>query len=391
MQVCSLRVLYYPHASRYYCIAAHKVIHTVFYCIAEARFSRRNPSSLLLCVTIRLVLQNDTYSPTFTFLSMVNYSTIKPLNMPIHHTWVLPQRNAERGAKKQHQQHQSRFVSKAFPFHALPQMAGNPVFLSAREKHARSCEMRLDWEQQRRREKKYTNTTKEVTNIIGEYIPQILIGASSSRRLGCAKNKSLDVRHSCRISASDNCTCFPGLALLTSNNLAMISSSVPLSIILLLSCSCSYSSGSLSSFRVPWLIRFHVLSPLFLFSPQILLPLEAPHLLPRLQVQHPPTLRKTELRGRQNKPTELLLQRTSPPRARATSEDEQRARDDTTAAGRSRHAHSAQDTVLWPGLWERRWWAAGYVLGTRAGAPGRCCPDDLSPLPLTENKHWKLL
>ncbi len=76
----------YPHASCYYCIAAHKVIHTVFYCIAEARFSRRNPSSLLLCVTIRLVLQNDTYSPTFTFLSMVNYSTIKPLNMPIHHT-----------------------------------------------------------------------------------------------------------------------------------------------------------------------------------------------------------------------------------------------------------------------------------------------------------------
>jgi hypothetical protein len=76
----------YSHASCYYCIAAHKVIDIVFYCIAEARFPRRNPSSLLLCVTIRLVLQNDTYSPTFTFLSMVNYSTIKPLNMPIPHT-----------------------------------------------------------------------------------------------------------------------------------------------------------------------------------------------------------------------------------------------------------------------------------------------------------------
>jgi hypothetical protein len=33
-------------------------------------------------------------------------------------------------------------------------MAGNPMFLSAREKHARSCEMRLDSEQQRRRKKK---------------------------------------------------------------------------------------------------------------------------------------------------------------------------------------------------------------------------------------------
>jgi hypothetical protein len=33
-------------------------------------------------------------------------------------------------------------------------MVGNLMFLSAREKHARSCEMRLDWEQQRRREKK---------------------------------------------------------------------------------------------------------------------------------------------------------------------------------------------------------------------------------------------
>jgi hypothetical protein len=47
-----------------------------------------------------------------------------------------------------------------------------------------------------------------------------------------------------------------------------------------------------------------------------LLPLEAPQLLPPLQVQHPPILRKTELRGRQNKTTELLLQRTSTARAR---------------------------------------------------------------------------
>ncbi len=139
----------YPHASCYYCIAAHKVIHTDFYCIAEARFSRRNPSSLLLCVTIRLVLQNDTYSPFyFSFYGELQYYQAS------QHAHTCPKETPKGGQKKQHQQHQSRFVSKAFPFHALPQMVGNLMFLSAREKHARSCEMRLDWEQQRRREKK---------------------------------------------------------------------------------------------------------------------------------------------------------------------------------------------------------------------------------------------
>jgi len=65
----------------------------------------------------------------------------------------------------------------------------------------------------------------------GDYnLPQILIGASSSRRFGCARKMSLDARHSCRISASESCTCLPGLPLRTSRSLVMMSSSVVVSI-----------------------------------------------------------------------------------------------------------------------------------------------------------------
>ncbi len=128
-----------------------KVIHTDFYCIAEARFSRRNPSSLR---------DNTTSSAKWHLLSNFYFSFYGELqyyqaSQHAYTSYLSPSPKKHRkGGKKQHQQHQSRFVSKAFPFHALPQMAGNPVFLSAREKHARSCGMRLDWEQQRRRKKK---------------------------------------------------------------------------------------------------------------------------------------------------------------------------------------------------------------------------------------------
>ncbi|EHA8591585.1 hypothetical protein COCNU_scaffold084446G000010 [Cocos nucifera] len=50
------------------------------------------------------------------------------------------------------------------------------------------------------------------------------MGASSSRRLGCCIKISLDTRHSCRISASESCTCFPGLLPLTSRSRCMIPS-----------------------------------------------------------------------------------------------------------------------------------------------------------------------
>ena len=43
------------------------------------------------------------------------------------------------------------------------------------------------------------------------YSPQILSGASSSRRIGWLKNISRDFRHSPLISASVSCTFFPGL------------------------------------------------------------------------------------------------------------------------------------------------------------------------------------
>lgn len=46
---------------------------------------------------------------------------------------------------------------------------------------------------------------------MGKTSPQILIGASSSRRLGCWRKISLDTPQSCRISDSESCTCLPGL------------------------------------------------------------------------------------------------------------------------------------------------------------------------------------
>lgn len=45
----------------------------------------------------------------------------------------------------------------------------------------------------------------------GVYSPQILSGASSSRRIGWLKKISRDFKHSPRISASVSCTFFPGL------------------------------------------------------------------------------------------------------------------------------------------------------------------------------------
>lgn len=63
-----------------------------------------------------------------------------------------------------------------------------------------------------------------------EALPQILMGASSSSRLGCMRKISLEVVHRFRISASVSDTCFPGLPFLTSKSLPMMSSSVASSI-----------------------------------------------------------------------------------------------------------------------------------------------------------------
>jgi len=90
----------------------------------------------------------------------------------------------------------------------------------------------------RKRGKKRKDKTRDKTFVLnacraggeGDNLPQILIGASSSRRFGWARKMSLDARHSCRISASDSWTCFPGLALRTSSSLSMMSSRVVLSI-----------------------------------------------------------------------------------------------------------------------------------------------------------------
>lgn len=54
-------------------------------------------------------------------------------------------------------------------------------------------------------------------------IPQILIGASSSNKLGCCKKISLETAQSWRISDSDSCTCFPGRPRTSSNRLIMSS------------------------------------------------------------------------------------------------------------------------------------------------------------------------
>lgn len=61
-------------------------------------------------------------------------------------------------------------------------------------------------------------------NRIESNIPQILIGASSSRRLDCWRKISLEATQSCLISFSESWTCFPGLADRTSRRRLIISS-----------------------------------------------------------------------------------------------------------------------------------------------------------------------
>jgi hypothetical protein len=56
-------------------------------------------------------------------------------------------------------------------------------------------------------------------------IPQILMGASSSSRLGCCRKISLAAAQSCLISDSDSCAFFPGLRFFTSRSRRMTSSS----------------------------------------------------------------------------------------------------------------------------------------------------------------------
>lgn len=54
-----------------------------------------------------------------------------------------------------------------------------------------------------------SHTRKKKTWDFAE-VPQILMGAHSSSKLGCFKKISLETAQSCRISDSDNCTCLPG-------------------------------------------------------------------------------------------------------------------------------------------------------------------------------------
>lgn len=49
------------------------------------------------------------------------------------------------------------------------------------------------------------------------YSPQIFKGASNSNKIGCCKNISRDFKQSPLTSASDICTCLPGLFPLTVN------------------------------------------------------------------------------------------------------------------------------------------------------------------------------
>ncbi len=55
--------------------------------------------------------------------------------------------------------------------------------------------------------------------------PQILMGASSSSKLGCDMKISFAVRHRCLISCSVSCTCLPGRLCRTSRSRSMTSSS----------------------------------------------------------------------------------------------------------------------------------------------------------------------
>lgn len=61
-------------------------------------------------------------------------------------------------------------------------------------------------------------------------LPQILIGASSSNKLGCCKKISLETTQSWRISDSDSWTCFPG-RVRTSRRRLIISSKTDCSIL----------------------------------------------------------------------------------------------------------------------------------------------------------------
>lgn len=61
-------------------------------------------------------------------------------------------------------------------------------------------------------------------------IPQILMGASSSSKLGCWRKMSLEATQSCLISDSDSWTCFPGRANRTSVSRRIMSSSTASSI-----------------------------------------------------------------------------------------------------------------------------------------------------------------
>uniref|UniRef100_A0A0A9D2I4 Uncharacterized protein n=1 Tax=Arundo donax TaxID=35708 RepID=A0A0A9D2I4_ARUDO len=54
--------------------------------------------------------------------------------------------------------------------------------------------------------------------------PQILIGASSSRRLAWLRKISRETEQSWRISDSESCTCFPGRAVRTSSRRRRMSS-----------------------------------------------------------------------------------------------------------------------------------------------------------------------
>lgn len=59
--------------------------------------------------------------------------------------------------------------------------------------------------------------------------PQILMGASSSSRLGWDMKVSLAVKHSSLISFSESCTCLPGLPFRTSSRRSMMSSTAAVS------------------------------------------------------------------------------------------------------------------------------------------------------------------
>ena len=56
---------------------------------------------------------------------------------------------------------------------------------------------------------------------IFQNLPQIFNGASSSSKMGCDKNISLDLRHNPLISFSESCTFFPGREPRTENKIVI--------------------------------------------------------------------------------------------------------------------------------------------------------------------------